>query len=106
VVLHVREAGSIPGLDSWRDEVLDLEWPRGVFSLSHVAMPFAPDDPIYGVGGRDDDPRDLRLGAAAARGEKGVLAVPIDQLMRMRYNPFFSFVEQRIVEWARAPIPD
>ncbi len=28
---------------------LGLEWPRGFYSLSHVAVPFPPDDPIYGV---------------------------------------------------------
>ncbi|UCD68981.1 MAG: alpha/beta fold hydrolase, partial [Betaproteobacteria bacterium] len=29
---------------------LDLAWPIGVFALSHVAIPFPPDDPIYGTG--------------------------------------------------------
>jgi pimeloyl-ACP methyl ester carboxylesterase len=106
VVLHTREAGSPPGITSWREEPIDLEWPRGVFSLSHVALPFSAEDPIYGTGGRRDDPRDLRLGAVAARGEKGVLAVPIDQLMRMRYNPFFPFVERRIVRWVQQPVGD
>jgi hypothetical protein len=106
VVLHTREAGSPPGITSWREEPIDLEWPRSVFSLSHVALPFSAEDPIYGTGGRRDDPRDLRLGAVAARGEKGVLAVPIDQLMRMRYNPFFPFVERRIVRWVQQPVGD
>ena len=29
-------------------EALDLAWPVGVISLSHVALPFPPDDPLYG----------------------------------------------------------
>ena len=29
-------------------ESLDLDWPVGVVSLSHVALPFPPDDPLYG----------------------------------------------------------
>ncbi|MGI9304555.1 MAG: alpha/beta hydrolase, partial [Gammaproteobacteria bacterium] len=27
---------------------LESQWPRNVFSLSHVAIPFPPDDPLYG----------------------------------------------------------
>ena len=30
------------------ERALDLAWPRNVFSLSHVALPFPPDDPLYG----------------------------------------------------------
>ena len=29
-------------------EPLNLTWPQGVISLSHVALPFPPDDPLYG----------------------------------------------------------
>ena len=28
---------------------LGLQWPAGIFSLSHVAIPFPPDDLIYGI---------------------------------------------------------
>ena len=31
-----------------RTEPLNLSWPRGMISLSHVALPFPPDDPLYG----------------------------------------------------------
>ncbi len=33
-----------------KTEPLNLVWPRGVISLSHVALPFPPDDPLYGQG--------------------------------------------------------
>ena len=42
---------------------LGLEWPLNVYSLSHVAIPFAPDDPIYG----DGSAARVRLCGLAAR---------------------------------------
>ncbi len=94
VVAETRDAGS----DAITQEPLNLEWPRGIYSLSHVAVPFSPDDPLYG------DREDLKkkglfvLGMVEPRGEKGVLEVPIDQFMRLRYNPFFAYMKRRIVE--------
>ena len=32
------------------EEPVDLVWPEGIVSLSHVAIPFPPDDPVYGRG--------------------------------------------------------
>ena len=37
-----------------------------------------------------------RLGLMAPRGERGVLAVPIDQWMRLNCNPFYGYLEERI----------
>jgi pimeloyl-ACP methyl ester carboxylesterase len=99
VMERKRLVGAPPGRESWSKTPLDLQWPRGIFSLSHVAMPFREDDPIYGVGGDPDDPRDLRLGGVEARGERGVLAVPLDLLMRLRFNPFYPYVAQRVEGW-------
>lgn len=98
VVERRRLAGAPPGPQGWSRTPVGLEWPRGIFSLSHVAMPFPPDDPIYGLGGDDDDPRNLRLGTLEPRGERGVLTMPLDLLMRLRFNPFFGYVERRIIE--------
>ncbi len=76
---------------------LSLEWPQNVYSLSHVAIPFAPDDPIYGDGsGGSGAYNGLRLGAFQPRGETSVLTVSLSQAMRLRHNPFFEYVEQRI----------
>ena len=75
---------------------LDVEWPRGVYSLSHVALPFPPDDPLYGVvevAGYEG----IRLGNVALRGERGVLQVAEADLMRLRWNPFYAYQEQRIL---------
>ena len=77
-------------------EQLIGEWPHGVFSLSHVAMPFAPDDPLYG-GPDAAGQNGLRLGNLAFRGERGVLQVTANDMLRLRWNPFFEYVEQRIM---------
>ncbi len=72
-----------------------LSWPDGVLSLSHVALPFPADDPLYGyVPGRGDSP--IHLGRVELRAEMGVLAVPQTLLVRMRSNPFYPWMEQRI----------
>ncbi|HEB95382.1 MAG TPA: alpha/beta hydrolase [Sedimenticola thiotaurini] len=72
--------------------VLGLEWPRGIYSLSHVALPIPPDDPVYGIGS-DDRPS---LGRIELRGEQRLLQVPGSQLMRLRYNPFHDYMKGRI----------
>jgi hypothetical protein len=82
-------------------EELGMAWPDGVMSLSHVALPFPPDDPLYG-GIRPDDPTVLYLGDMAQKGERGLVKLPADWLLRMRYNPFYSVIERRVVEWIAA----
>ena len=76
---------------------LDMRWPPELYSLSHVALPFAPDDPVYGVLPSGSH-RGMTLGTLEPRGERSLLQVPIGQLMRLRYNPFFAYVERRIGE--------
>ena len=79
-------------------EPLNLSWPRGVISLSHVALPFPPEDPLYGQGppGKEDI---IFLGQMAVQGERGLLKIPSDFLIRLRYNPFYTFLETRVLEW-------
>ena len=40
----------------------------------------------------------LNIGGVAARGERGLQALPTDLLMRLRYNPFFPYLAERLVE--------
>jgi len=87
------------GAADWSEEPLDLAWPRSIYSLSHVALPFPPDDPIYGAGPEQVAP--FPLGRVEPRGERGAMAVPITLLMRLRYNPFFPYVERRVIEFVR-----
>jgi alpha-beta hydrolase superfamily lysophospholipase len=79
-------------------EPLNLDWPAGVISLSHVALPFPPDDPLYGrhpPGDKDV----LFLGQMAIQGERDLLQFPADWLMRLRHNPFYTFLETRTLAW-------
>lgn len=92
--LEVRTVDAGSGFADYRVEDLDLEWPRGLYSLSHVALPFPSDDPIYGIGRREHDP--FPLGNLDPRGEKGALVVPLSLLMRLRYNPFFDLIPPMI----------
>ena len=75
---------------------LGLAYPPGVFSLSHVALPFPVDDGLYGTQPSPDEDFGVHLGTIAARGERGVLVVPMDELMRLSANPFYPYLIQRI----------
>ena len=47
-VPEVRARSVAPRATTVEDVPLGLAWPAQVFSLSHVALPFAIDDPVYG----------------------------------------------------------
>jgi alpha-beta hydrolase superfamily lysophospholipase len=94
VVARTTEAG---GIDEQSRE-LSLSFPPGVYSLSHIALPFPVRDGLYGL---DPDPQDdfgIHLGALAARGERGTLVMSLDALLRMSSNPFFPFLQERVLE--------
>jgi hypothetical protein len=74
-----------------------MDWPDKVFSLSHVAIPFPPDDPIYGKAD-SGGAYGLPIGSLEPRGERHLLLVPADLLLRLRHNPFFPYVEERLIE--------
>jgi alpha-beta hydrolase superfamily lysophospholipase len=101
VVERVTEAGA----DTEQERPLGLSFPPGVFSLSHVALPFPPSDGLYGF---DPDPNEdygVRLGTIAARGERGALIVSLDTLLRMSSNPFFPYLIARIEDGIDAATP-
>ena len=81
---------------------LGLAWPPEVFSLTHVALPFAPDDPLYGIEASGGLAGLLPIGRLSPRGERAVLTVGTDTLMRLSSNPFFPFVAERIGQWLGA----
>ena len=77
---------------------LNLPYPPGIFSLSHLAIPIPMDDPLYGM---QPDPRTkgeygYSLGAMDARGERGALIVDQDFLTRLPCNPFFPYLLGRV----------
>lgn len=75
---------------------LSLAYPRDVYSLSHVALPFPLSDGLYGLEPDLADAFGIRLGNIAARGEYGALVVGMDMLVRMSSNPFFAYLAQRV----------
>jgi alpha-beta hydrolase superfamily lysophospholipase len=81
-----------------------LAWPPGTFSLSHVALPFPPDDPLYGEN-PPGNPAEIYLGRPNLLGERSLLAIPASDLMRLRWNPFYGWMEERVVEFVERHSP-
>ena len=78
-----------------------MAWPPDTYSLSHVALPFRADDPVYGA----TPPTHwdfMFLGRVQLFGERGVLAIPAGGFARLRYNPFFPYIESRLDEFLSA----
>ncbi len=93
-VIKVTEAGTL----TEQSQPLGLSYPADIFSLSHVALPFPPDDALYGMQPGTDEDFGINLGAIAARGERGALIMSLDGLLRTSSNPFFSYLVDRIEE--------
>ncbi len=94
VIARTRPAGA----DTAYDDDIELAWPGRLFSLSHVAIPFPPDDPIYGAipqNGRSD--KGIALGSVFIRGERNLLLIPDNYFLRLRYNPFFDYLSSKVM---------
>lgn len=76
------------------EEESPFRWPPEIYSLSHVALPFSPDDPIYGKKKESG----ISLGHLDLRGEKGALRISGNDMMRLRWNPFYRYLESRTLE--------
>jgi alpha-beta hydrolase superfamily lysophospholipase len=98
VVERMTEAGAV----TEQSRALGLSYPPGIYSLSHVALPFPMSDSLYGLQPDTAENFGLNLGALAARGERGTLIVSLDSLLRMSSNPFFPYMIERIEEGIRA----
>jgi hypothetical protein len=94
----VRKYKSPFSTDASNGTQLELSWPPGVISLSHVALPIAPDDPVYGqrMPNREEF---VFLGQLGIQGERGLLTIPSDWMFRLRYNPFYDYLESRTLDW-------
>lgn len=102
VVARRQPAGDAPATET----PLGIDWPIDLFSLSHVALPFPPEDGLYGDQPDPADDFGVRLGAIAVRGERGVLTVGLDSLARATWNPFFPYLLDRVAEGLpAAPAP-
>jgi alpha-beta hydrolase superfamily lysophospholipase len=91
----VREAGR----QEMAERDLPYEWPRGMLSVGHVALPFPVDDPLYGLEGPPEgSAMRYNLGTFPARAEDGALVVPLAQFARIRSNPFFGVIRAKVRE--------
>jgi alpha-beta hydrolase superfamily lysophospholipase len=95
VISRTVDAGQLSIVDS----PLGLSWPAEVYSLTHVALPFTPDDVLYGIEAEPSASGLLRLGRLSPRGERSVLIVSTDTLMRLSSNPFFPYVADTVRAW-------
>ena len=80
----------------------NLQWPETLVSLSHVAMPFPPDDPVYGLNpgsGRDGIPS---IGLWLFRGENGAVTVSLGSLTRPRSDPFWQLIDEDVAALVEA----
>ncbi len=82
------------GRSAWQQQALGMTWPLSLYSLSHVALPFPANDPVYGANADRDS--FLTIGSLEKRGEVGIFTVPMDLMARLRYNPFFPYMVERI----------
>jgi alpha-beta hydrolase superfamily lysophospholipase len=95
---EVKERVTAAGETVEEVRALGAAYPRDVFSLSHVALPFPADDPLYGSQPNGKENFGVALGSLAAHGEVGVLIISLDTLARLTWNPFFPYVLTRIGE--------
>ena len=101
----VVERSIAPGQLQAADRALNLPYPAGIFSLSHLAIPIPMDDPLYGLKPDPKAPPEFgfSLGALAARGERGTLVVDQDFLTRLPSNPFFPYLLERVDDGITRP---
>ena len=100
--VHVRRKEA--GMKDVSASQLDIAWPRAMHSLSHIALPFPKTDPLYGENSSEENPG-AHLGNIAVQGERGVLRIPASAMLRLRWNPFYSYLEQRIFDFVRLDKP-
>jgi hypothetical protein len=73
-----------------------LAWPADLVSLSHVALPFPADDPVYGfVRGSGHDGLSS-IGSWLLRGENGAITLSLGSLTRLRSNPFWALIDEDV----------
>lgn len=89
VAERVVEAGAVAA----SERPLNMAFPAGVFSLSHIALPFPPDDGLYGY---STDPPGISGSGTAKLGERDVLVAAGDAFERLSANPFFPYLAERL----------
>uniref|UniRef100_UPI003340428F alpha/beta hydrolase n=1 Tax=Castellaniella defragrans TaxID=75697 RepID=UPI003340428F len=94
MIERVTEAGSAEVVE----RPIGMSYPRDIYSLSHVALPFPPNDPLYGRHPDNIEDYGINLGAMSIRGEVGAFVIGMDSLARLTSNPFYAYMLKRIDE--------
>ncbi|MEN4918200.1 alpha/beta hydrolase [Achromobacter spanius] len=92
MIERVIEAGSTQVVE----RAIGMDYPREVYSLSHVALPFPTDDALYGTHPDNIEEFGISLGAMSMRGEVGAFVIGMDTLTRLTSNPFYSYLVKRV----------
>lgn len=92
-VLELRQVAGVPGFVGRN---LSYAWPEDVYSLTHVALPFPLHDEVYGLETTGLDAGYPHLGQVQMLGESGALILPPAMLQRLRSNPFYGYIEERL----------
>jgi len=92
MIERVTEAGTTEVVD----RPIGMRYPREIYSLSHVALPFPPNDALYGQHPDNIEEFGISLGAMSMRGEVGAFVIGIDSLARLTSNPFYAYMLGRI----------
>ena len=79
---------------------LNLQWPDGLYSLSHLAVPISNIDPLYGDRNGPKSPG-VQLGHLAFYGETSILEISAASMLRQRWNPFHDYTKQRVLEFMK-----
>jgi len=77
-------------------QILPYKWAKGLYSLSHLALPISPNDPLYGNENAPKSPG-IELGHLAIYGETGLLQTSAAALLRQRWNPFHDYTKKRVL---------
>lgn len=97
---HIRSEAvairTLAGETAAATEPLGINYPADIYSLSHVALPFPLTDSLYGRNPTTPNEYGVSFGSLTPRGERSVLIVSLDMLMRISSNPFYPWMLQRV----------
>ncbi len=79
-----------------QDLPASLDWPASLVSLGHVALPFPPDDPVYGFMPGSGRAGIASIGSWLLRGESGAITIGLGSLTRLRSNPFWPLIDEDV----------
>jgi esterase/lipase len=90
--VRAREVGLFA--DQAPQELL-LSWPKGVFSLSHIALPFPIEDSLYGPIAVENS-ETVQIGLAIFQAERGLFSMSAANMLRQKWNPFYPYMLGRM----------